>query len=369
MKPTDSYFDIRKIKTLQQIEAVIEPFPRYAKRFFAAIDSSTTELTRLGYARDLNIFFDWYVNTIEPGKAMRDITLSDLGRLTLLDFEQFVAYLSHYVSPSGETVECNAKAKARKISALRRFFHFLVTHRLLLNNIVESLEMPKIRTKTVDYLSVKQSNNIRELATQGYGETEKERVAREKCSARDNAIITLFLGTGIRVSELVGLNVKDVNFREGALKVVRKGINESYVYFGKEVRSALIEYLNFRDAEKQKLLMDKTNKENIEKAKLYDNPALFLSSRLPIERIGVRAVQKLVKKYAEYVTDKKVTPHTLRRTFGSNLYSKTKDVGVVSHALGHKDLDTTAEHYVGTFDDVSKHIIRQYDPFSDPKKK
>ena len=121
---------------------------------------------------------------------------------------------------------------------------------------------------------------------------------------RDIALLTLMLGTGIRVSECVGLNIDDVDFKNDGIRIHRKGGKEVVVYFGDEVESALLSYIE----ERKKTEVVAGHEE-----------ALFLS--LQKKRISVRAVEKLVKKYAQTVTTvKHITPHKLRSTYGTNLY-------------------------------------------------
>ena len=147
-------------------------------------------------------------------------------------------------------------------------------------------------------------------------------------------MITLLLGTGIRVSECVGLDLNDVDFKNNGIKVVRKGGNEMIVYFGEEVESALRDYLEVR--------------EGITPIAGHEN-ALFLSTQR--KRIGIKAVENLVKKYASQITGtKKITPHKLRSTYGTALYQETGDIYLVADVLGHKDVNTTKKHYAAMDD-------------------
>ena len=151
----------------------------------------------------------------------------------------------------------------------------------------------------------------------------------EKNKVRDLALLTLMLGTGIRVSECVGLDINDVDFDYDRIKIVRKGGYEAYVYFGEEAREALIDYLDER--------------KNIVPYEGHEN-ALFLSSQK--KRISVRSVENMVKKYAAVTTPlKKITPHKLRSTYGTSLYQQTSDIYLVADVLGHKDVNTTKKHY------------------------
>lgn len=156
-----------------------------------------------------------------------------------------------------------------------------------------------------------------------------------KTKVRDLAILTLMLGTGIRVSECVGIDLNDVDFNNGRVKVTRKGGYESYVYFGDEVTDALTDYFEER--------------KHIEPVSGHEN-ALFLSSQR--KRMSVRSVEMLVKKYSEGVIPMKhITPHKLRSTYGTELYRETGDIYLVADVLGHSDVNTTRKHYADMDED------------------
>ena len=150
---------------------------------------------------------------------------------------------------------------------------------------------------------------------------------------------TLLLGTGIRVSECVGLDVTDVDFRNNGIRIIRKGGSESVVYFGEEVEKALKDYL-----EERKSIIPQPGEEN----------ALFYSTQR--RRMGVQAVENMVKKYMvkkyarQITTTKKITPHKLRSTYGTALYQQTGDIYLVADVLGHKDVNTTRKHYAAMDD-------------------
>ena len=161
----------------------------------------------------------------------------------------------------------------------------------------------------------------------GEGLTVTQNKYHEKTSVRDLAIVTLLLGTGIRVSECVGIDLNDIDFKTNGIKIHRKG--------GDETEAALKNYL--------------AEREKIEAADGHKN-AFFLS--IQKKRISVRAVELLVKKYASLVTTmKKITPHKLRSTYGTSLYRETGDIYLVADVLGHKDVNTTKKHYAAIEED------------------
>ena len=168
--------------------------------------------------------------------------------------------------------------------------------------------------------------------------TGQKKVYYEKTKTRDLAILTLLLGTGIRVSECVGLDINDIDFKNNGIKVTRKGGSEMVIYFGEEVRNALENYLETTRASATPL----PDHEN----------ALFLSTQR--KRMGVQAIENMVKKYAKQVTpNKKITPHKLRSTYGTSLYKETGDIYLVAEGLGHKDEHTTKKHYAA-IDDMQR---------------
>ena len=167
-----------------------------------------------------------------------------------------------------------------------------------------------------------------DVVESGENLTARQQIYHEKTKKRDLAILTLLLGTGIRVSECVGLDLDDVDFKNNGIKIHRKGGAEVIVYFGDEVRQALLGYMEERN--QIEALDGSTN-------------ALFLS--LKKSRINVRSVENLVKKYAKLVTSlKNITPHKLRSTYGTALYRETGDIYLVADVLGHKDDNTTKKH-------------------------
>ena len=200
------------------------------------------------------------------------------------------------------------------------------------------MQTPKFHEKAIIRLDLDEMEALLDQVDHGSKLTEKQKVFHQRTRIRDLAIMTLLLGTGIRVSECVGLNLEDVDLKNDGIKVHRKGGKEVIVYFGDEVELALLDYLEQR---------------NQIVAQEGEEHALFLS--LQRRRIGVRAVENLVKKYSRAVTTmKNITPHKLRSTYGTNLYRETGDIYLVADVLGHADVNTTKKHYAAIDDDRRK---------------
>ena len=203
------------------------------------------------------------------------------------------------------------------------------------NNPAALVPLPKLHEREIIRLEPNEVAILLDQVEDGTKLTKKELEYHKKTKVRDVALLTLLLGTGIRVSECVGLNLSDVNFDNGGIKIRRKGGYEAVIYFGDEVEIALLDYLEER--------------EHIIPAEGHEE-ALFLS--LQNRRITVRSVEKLVKKYASRVTSlKKITPHKLRSTYGTALYRETGDIYLVADVLGHKDVNTTRKHYAAQEDE------------------
>ena len=198
-----------------------------------------------------------------------------------------------------------------------------------------SMQVPKIREKEIIRLNQDEIKTLLKEAESGSGLSQKQKQFHEKTKVRDCAILALMLGTGIRVSECVGLNLDDLDLEENGIHIHRKGGKESTVYFSDEVAQYLKRYFEERTAQD----LD-----------LQQEPALFLSLRK--QRIAVRSVEYLVKKYAAIATPKKkITPHKLRSSYGSALYAKTNDIYLVADVLGHSDVNTTKKHYAALEDE------------------
>lgn len=341
-----NYFKDRDIETTRKLLDVREDLPEFCDEFFVGIEPQTTTLTRLNYAYDLRIFFDYLMKRVPAfklKKSVKDIQILDLEGITLTHLEAFIEYLSYY---EFEGKECSngERGKARKISTIRSFFKYYYNKDKLTQNVASKVKVPKQHDKDIIRLESREIDKILDAAEYSEGVSEHQRKILRNTRARDVAILTLLLGTGIRVSECVGLNVTDIDFNTNAFTVTRKGGNRAILYFSDEVREALLYYIE----NERKALVSRSEKMVIE-----DKDALFLS--LQIKRISVRAVENLVKKYAQIASPlKKISPHKLRSTYGTNLYRATGDIYIVADVLGHRDVNTTKKHYAAITEDRRK---------------
>ena len=330
------YFKERERDVNMRLREIRDTLPEFCDEFFVGVEPQTTVLTRLGYAYDLRIFFDYLVKRVRAFKGMNadEITLSDLEKVTVTHLENYMEYLSIYEF-DGKEFTNGDRGKARKISTVRSFFKYFFNKDKLSSNVAAKISLPKQREKEIVRLERHEIEKILNAAEEGEGMSVHQRKILLNTRARDVAILSLLLGTGIRVSECVGLNVKDIDFESNAFTVTRKGGSRAILYFNDDVKEALQYYVEGE----RKALLSRT-----EKLVIGDEDALFLS--LQVKRICVRAVEKLVKKYAEVAAPlKRISPHKLRSTYGTELYRATGDIYMVADVLGHRDVNTTKKHY------------------------
>lgn len=323
---------------------LIRELPEFCHEYFIAINETAAPRTKLAYCYDLRVFFNYLITEQDRFayiKDIRDFTLKDLEKVSATILREFLEYLSFYYPVDDE--ECmnehinKEKGKARKLSAVRKLLRYFYREEKISANPGELVETPKIHNKEIIRLEVDEIAKLLDEVESGDKLTKSQQSYHKHTQKRDLAIITLLLGTGMRVSECVGLDIDDIDFEINGAKIIRKGGNEAVVYFGDEVERALRDYIQLR--------------KEMKPAKGNEN-ALFLS--LQNKRIGVRAVQLLVKKYSQTVTTmKNITPHKLRSTYGTQLYSETGDIYLVASVLGHKDVNTTKTHYAA-LDDLKR---------------
>lgn len=339
----NNYYSERNNKNLETIEKLLEEsLPSFCGDYFLAIDSQTSTLTRLNYAHDLKIFFYFLQEKkFRKSKSVKEFTLDDLETVTSNDVEYFLSYLSHYVYDEKEHA-CNERAKARKLSSVRAMFKFFFNKGYISVDNTAKVATPKLHEKPIIRLDSDEVFNIIETTESGQGLSSHQKFYHEKNKVRDSAILMLFLGTGIRISELVGLNNNDLNFKDNSFIVTRKGGNKAILYFDDDVAEALNRYLDYKEQNSD------TNNS--------PTAPLFLTNGK--NRITVRAVENLVQKYAKIVSPlKKISPHKLRSTYGTALYKATGDIYIVADVLGHKDVNTTRKHYAAISDDNRRGVV------------
>lgn len=332
-----TYHEQNNNENTKKLRILRNELPKFLGEYFIGIDQITAPRTKVAYAIDLKVFFE-YIKNNNPkynDYELCNIPISVLEEINAQDIEEYVQYLKLYDNVQGKEIINTERGIKRKLSSLRSMYHYFHKNKLIDENPTLQVDMPKLHDKAIIRMDIDEIALFLDQVESGDNLSEKQLQFHEKSKIRDMAIMTLLLGTGIRVSECVGLDLNDIDFKNDRIKIIRKGGYESFVYFSDEIRSSLLSYLDERN-----MITPVEGNEN----------ALFLS-RLK-KRISVRNIEVLVKKYADAIAiGKKITPHKLRSTYGTCLYQETKDIYLVADVLGHKDVNTTKKHYAAIEDD------------------
>ena len=331
------YYEQKDIENIQKLRTMLKELPPFCTEYFRGIEPRTSTRTRIAYAYDLSVFFDFLKkeNPVFSKMDRMDFRLEHLDQLTVTDLEEYMEYLKYRFTENNKEVINKERGIMRKISSLKSFYNYFFRVEKIKTNPAALVRLPKLHDKEIIRLDIDEVAMLLDEVEQGESLTDRQKAYHDRTKVRDLALLTLLLGTGIRVSECVGLDIQDVDFKNGGIHIHRKGGKEVTVYFGAEVEDALNDYL----AERQRIDPE-PGSEN----------ALFLSMQR--KRMNVRSVENLVKKYAKIVTPlKKITPHKLRSTYGTNLYRETGDIYLVADVLGHSDVNTTKKHYAALEDE------------------
>ena len=329
------YEDALQEEINEKADKIASQLPDFCRKYFdhmKTIDRSAR--TRLQYAYDLKRFFDF----LQEQAGFSDVELRKCSSAAILDqlsFDDIQEYLNTLNQTSktngngkGKKHRTSSSFKARNISTLRSFYKFYYKHGEIEKDMANLMEMPKIK-------------NIEKKALDPDDVARILEASRSHCERngglnllRDQAILTLLFGTGIRVSELVGIDTSDVDFYDASILITRKGGDQDVVYFADEVETVLKDYLNN------------------ERPKCTDK-AFFLSSRK--KRISVRMVQELISTCGkEAGLNFRITPHTARRSYGTSLYENSGDIDLVADSLHHRSIQTTRRYIKKSEDNKRK---------------
>lgn len=341
-----SYHKQLSVENTEKLRTILQEFPQFIRDYFRGLEPTTTAKTRISYAYDLKVFFFFLQqrNSYFAHKEIKDFVVSDLELLEPVDIEEYLEFLKVYQDPNGKIRTNDERGIHRKLSSLRSFYLYYSKRKMIKNNPTIVVDLPKLHQKQIIRLDPDEVAELLDLVEFGGKDlTGMKKVYYEKNKLRNLAIFTLLLGTGIRVSECVGLDLEHVDFKNNRIKIIRKGGKEDYVYFGDEVEKALMDYIE-------------QSRNQIQAVQGHEG-ALFLS--IQRKRMSVKAIENLVSDTAKQVTRfKHITPHKLRSTYGTNLYKETGDIYLVAEVLGHNDVNTTRKHYAALDEDRKRQAAK-----------
>lgn len=331
----------------RRLENVMRELPVFCKTFFSG-KRALSKTTEALYAYDLRTFFLYLAEnnsyfkekiklSYEDGEVRileNNLLLDDLKVLSSDDIDEFAHDLEKIKKNSKYTIE-------HYLSSISSLYKFFVKRRQLDANPVDYVEREKVVQKEVVRLSLDDKNDFLSAIESGEGLTKKQLQFHKRNKERDYCIYKMFLSTGMRVSELAGIDLDDIDLNKKSIKIIRKGGKTQRIFFSNSCYDALVEYLNVRNSVFKPLDSER---------------ALFVGPSGA--RLSVRAIQNLTRKYVETALPGKnenITTHKLRSTYASEVLQKTHDIKRVSKALGHANV-TTTERYADYLDDELEEI-------------
>lgn len=346
MASTNPYRERKKKELRNRYEELRRQLPGFAITWLNS-KANLQWSSRVAYAFDIIRYLQYVIDSVE-GVRVRDtqkLTLADISddenpaATNRFNDDFFNAYASYLRECTSEGYSGNnLDSVERKLAPIRAIYQYYCNRGDIRINPLANFEHrkePEDKIKNIKRLSADEVKALFSAVESAEGvEMSVQRMRfYQKTRQRDFAIIMLFLGTGIRVSELVGADLSAVDFKSHSLSVVRKGAHGDMVFFNEDVEDALRDYI-----EGERKVQDA-------KRKTPEDP-LFYS--LQGSRISVAAVEKIVEKYAKDIVSpsRKVTPHRLRASYGSRLYECSGDLGLVQDSLGHSSPSTTKRYYV-----------------------
>lgn len=325
----------------EQIDQKLTRLPKFVDSFIKSIQDTSVN-TQLAYLTDIEAFLGYLADC--RNIPVSDVSVKCVGECDREFFDDYFFYMREY-EKEGAVRTNGPPGIRRKLAAIRGLTSYLYDRDLIPANPITKVRVPKIKQKPIERLKESEINSLLFTAENGYGSQHHTNYLRNtKC--RDLAIMAILLSTGIRVSELTNLNIKNVELESCSLKITRKGGNEQIVFFGDDAAEYLADYLYIRS--------------HITAAPGHED-ALFLSMQR--KRISARSVQILLKNYGDAALPlRNLHPHLLRKTYGSRMYDETGDAYLVATLLGHQSVETTAKHYISSEKDVSE--VRNKVPLS-----
>lgn len=338
----------------EQLKRRLEGLPSFAVDFIYT-ERSKQLSTRIEYTKDIHLFFDYLIEEMNIRDDKTDIIPQDLENLRRRNITDYLDYLTSYtktyLSRKGKVVtqvfENDEVGKARKLATLHRLYGYLVEEELISRNPAERVKAdPKKKASVREILTPEEIEAFFLAVTSGiYKENGRMYKFHQKTKLRDHTMLMILAYSGIRISELVALNVDDIRLKREEMIILRKGGDEEIFPLSDVLIDCIGEYMEER--------------EKVDPKTLHDPEALFLS--LHRRRIHPRSVRNMIKKYQQLSgVETPITPHTFRRTFGTNHYNLYGDMYLTAEVLGHRSANTTRDYYVQPSHERVKHSVKTF---------
>jgi site-specific recombinase XerD len=299
----------------KKMEMKLESLPKIFSLFYNWMDARDRSYTTMNnYINHVVEFMNFCTKGRKNEKFYETVTDDDIERYMTSIRKKIV---------DGEEVKVGDDIRAAKWSSLNTFFKFLSQKKHISNNPMLLTERPKVKTEhTITYMTAKEIESVfKKIATE----------ARPMVKNRDTCIVALGLGTGLRVSAIVNIDMDDIDFRARTIRVIEKGRKTREINFGENLKNLLLIWMKDRE--------------------LYFNGQetgpLFISQLK--QRMSVDSVEKLVKKYTSHLP-KRITPHKLRSSAAMNLHGAGVDILTIASILGHENVATT-QRYTKAYDE------------------
>lgn len=294
----------------QKIDERLRQLPSIFTEFYSYMESDNKSYgTCLHYISYVADFMDYVTQGKTDEEFYKNVTVSEI--------RSYIISLRRRVE-NGEEVKNSDSIQATRWSAINSFYNFLVMDDYIESNPMNKTKRPKNRTeKPIVYLEQDEINTILDKIRK---ESKKQYVNR------DLAIVTLGIATGIRVGALVQINVEDINFKDNTIHVIEKGGKERYLKFGTNTRNILSAWI-------------------LDRSTFFgtvETNALFISQWR--QRMTTESVRKLMRKYADGINGKHITPHCLRKSAATNLVKAGVDIQTIADILNHNSIETTRRY-------------------------
>lgn len=335
---------------------ILTKLPDFVFDYIEIAYSGESVNTQIGYSIDIKTFLEYLKRfKFRNIENLEDFTPEMMDEVTLRDLNGFKAYLqeyeSEYTTAAGRVVKRvrrnNEYGINRKLSGIRGLFQYLYKNDYIRQNITDKLDFKKIHQKRKRALTTQDTVRLMDVLYNGENYLEgRMRANYLNRKQRDIALFIAYLGTGCRVSELINLNINDVDFDESSFVVTRKGGDQEEIFMNAQVANEIFTYIE----------------ERMSNGDTKDTDPLFVSRNGT--RLTPQAVEKNLKAYCKMagITDsEKMHPHALRRTFACNMIEDGVDIKMVAELMGHKNIEVTHRYYTEYALRLRKQVMQNFD--------